>query len=48
MKCISIPAYVGAAIFRQTQFGIRPVSVAGGAVKVKDEVKIDFAIVPGK
>ena len=48
LKCISIPAYVGAAIFRQTQFGIRPVSVAGGAVKVKDEVKIDFAIVPGK
>ena len=48
LKCISIPAYVGAATFRQTQFGIRPVSVAGGAVKVKDEVKIDFVILPGK
>jgi hypothetical protein len=30
------------------QFGIHPVSAAGGAVKVKDELKIDFVIVVGK
>ncbi len=37
-------AYRGSAAFKQTEFGIRPVSVAGGAVKIKDEVKIDFEI----
>jgi polyisoprenoid-binding protein YceI len=36
--------YRGSAAFKQTEFGIRPVSVAGGAVKIKDEVKIDFEI----
>jgi hypothetical protein len=29
-------------------FGIRPVSIAGGAVKVLNEVKIDFIIAVGK
>jgi polyisoprenoid-binding protein YceI len=37
--------YRGTASFKQTSFGITPVSVAGGTVKVKDEVKIDFDIV---
>jgi len=37
--------YRGTAAFRQTNFGITPVSVAGGTVKVKDEVSIDFDIV---
>jgi hypothetical protein len=30
---------------RQTDYGIAPISVAGGTVKVKDELKIDFDIV---
>lgn len=37
-------AYTGEARIKQTQFGIKPVSVAGGAVKVKDELQIEFAI----
>jgi polyisoprenoid-binding protein YceI len=38
-------AYLGEANIRQTQFGIQPVSAAGGTVKVKDELKIEFVIV---
>ena len=30
---------------KQTDYGITPISVAGGAVKVKDELNIDFDIV---
>ena len=41
-------AYLGEAIIRQTQFGIQPVRAAGGAVKVKDELKVDFVIVATK
>ena len=37
-------AYTGEVRIKQTQFGIKPVSVAGGAVKVKDELKIEFVI----
>ena len=37
--------YRGSAVLRQKDFGIKPVSAAGGAVKVKDELKIDFDIV---
>lgn len=37
--------YTGTATLKQRDFGIKPVSVAGGTVKVKDEVKIDFDIV---
>ncbi len=36
--------YVGAAQVKQTDFGIRPVKVAGGAVRVKDEVRVEFDI----
>jgi YceI-like domain len=36
--------YKGSATFRQSEFGITPISIAGGTVKVKDEVKIDFDI----
>jgi polyisoprenoid-binding protein YceI len=36
--------YVGSARFKQSEFGIKPVKVAGGAVKVKDEVRIAFDI----
>ena len=37
--------YRGSATVKQKDFGIRPVSFAGGSVKVKDEVKIEFDIV---
>jgi polyisoprenoid-binding protein YceI len=36
--------YRGSAQLRQKDFGIRPVSVAGGSVKVKDEVRVEFEI----
>jgi len=36
--------YVGTARLKQTDFGITPVKVAGGAVRVKDEIRIDFDI----
>jgi polyisoprenoid-binding protein YceI len=39
--------YRGSASLKQTDFGMSPISVAGGAVKVKDEVKIDFDIAAG-
>lgn len=38
--------YRGSASFEQSNFGISPVRIAGGTVKVKDEVKIEFDIVP--
>lgn len=38
--------YRGSASFRQSQFGITPIRIAAGTVKVKDEVKIEFDIVP--
>ena len=37
--------YKGSTSLKQSAFGIAPISIAGGAVKVKDEVKIDFDIV---
>lgn len=37
--------YRGSATVKQTDFGIKPISVAGGTIKVKDEVRIDFDIV---
>jgi len=32
----------GTFVIRQTDFGIRPVTAAGGTVKVKDDVQIEF------
>lgn len=37
--------YRGSARLRQTEFGITPVTVAGGTIKVKDEVRVEFEIV---
>lgn len=37
--------YVGTCEVRQRDFGMTPVTVAGGSVKVKDEVKVEFDIV---
>ena len=39
-------AYVAHVVLKQTDFGIRPIAVVGGLVKVKNEVEIDFRIVP--
>jgi len=36
--------YRGSASLKQTDFGIRPITIAGGTVKVKDTVQIDFDI----
>ena len=36
--------YRGAAAVKQSDFGITPITVGGGAVKVKDEVKVEFQI----
>jgi hypothetical protein len=40
--------YRGTATIKQTDFGITPVTVAGGSVKVKDEVKVEFEIALAK
>jgi len=36
--------YRGTALLKQTQFGITPIKIAGGTVKVKDEIKIEFVV----
>jgi len=40
--------YRGSASIKQSAFGIEPIRIAGGTVKVKDELKIEFDIVPAK
>ena len=37
--------YRGSATILQTSFGIKPVSAAGGTIKTKNEVRIEFEIV---
>lgn len=36
--------YTGAASLKQSDFGIKPVKVGGGTMRVKDEIKIEFDI----
>jgi polyisoprenoid-binding protein YceI len=36
--------YKGSAELKQSDFGIKPISIAGGTVKVKNELRIDFDI----
>ncbi len=36
--------YVGTSELKQTDFGIKPVKVAGGTIRVKDEIRIGFDI----
>jgi polyisoprenoid-binding protein YceI len=36
--------YAGSSLLKQTDFGIKPVKIAGGAVRVKDEVRIEFDV----
>ena len=38
--------YAAHTVLKQTDFGIKPVSVAGGMIKVKNELEIDFQIYP--
>ena len=38
--------YTGEVTISQHDFGIEPIRIAGGAVKVKDQLKIAFEIVP--
>jgi len=37
-------SYTAHTVLKQTDFGIKPISVAGGTIKVKNEVEIDFVI----
>ena len=37
--------YRGTVLLRQRDFGIQPISIAGGTVKVKDELKVEFDVV---
>jgi len=34
----------GSAMIRQSEFGITPIRIAGGTVRVKDDVKVEFEI----
>jgi hypothetical protein len=40
--------YKGSGTLKQTAFGITPVAIAGGTVKVKDDVKLEFEIALGR
>jgi len=35
----------GKTVLRHDQFGMQPVSVAGGSVKVKNEIEVEYRIV---
>lgn len=37
-------AYSGKTTLKQTDFGIKPISVGGGTIKVKNEIEIEFEI----
>ena len=39
-------SYTAHTVLKQTTFGIKPISVGGGVIKVKDEVEIDFDDLP--
>ena len=45
---LSKDRYTGSVKLKQTDFGIAPVSIAGGTVKVKDVIEVIFEIVPGR
>ena len=40
--------YHGKARLNQTDFGMKPVSVAGGTIKVKDQLELEFDLYPGE
>jgi polyisoprenoid-binding protein YceI len=37
-------SYTGHTVVRQTDFGIKPISIGGGVIRIKDPVDIDFQI----
>jgi len=37
--------YLGTTALKQKDFGITPISLAGGTVKVKNELRLEFDIV---
>ena len=37
-------SWTGHTVIKQTDFGIKPISVGGGAVRIKDSLDIDFAV----
>jgi polyisoprenoid-binding protein YceI len=37
-------SYTTHTVLKQTDFGIKPISIGGGMIKVKDEVEIEFQI----
>jgi polyisoprenoid-binding protein YceI len=39
--------FSGSATIRQSAFGITPIKIAGGAVSVRDDVKVDFQVALG-
>jgi polyisoprenoid-binding protein YceI len=39
-------AYIGHAMLKQTDFEIKPISIGGGMIKIKNEIEIDFEIYP--
>jgi polyisoprenoid-binding protein YceI len=41
-------SYSTRTVIKQTDFGIKPISIGGGMIKVKDEIGIDFQIFPGR
>jgi polyisoprenoid-binding protein YceI len=36
--------YRGSAVLKQTDFGMTPIRIGGGSIKVKDEVRVEFEI----
>ena len=40
--------YRGTVVLKQRDFGIEPISIVGGTVKVKDELKVEFDIVAAR
>jgi polyisoprenoid-binding protein YceI len=40
-------AYTTRTVLKQTDFGIKPISIGGGMIKVKNEVEIEFQIFAG-
>jgi hypothetical protein len=41
-------AYIAHIVLKQTEFGIKPISIGGGVIKVKNEVELDFQICSAK
>jgi polyisoprenoid-binding protein YceI len=39
-------SYTAHTVLKQADFGIKPISIGGGMIKVKNEVEIDFQIFP--